>query len=173
MFFFTVILRNQSKMQLCPCIRLSLEIRGGSLCRHRSAMHVPVPEPCDIPDELRSTVRGKNVGEGDDSFCTRVRMASCSCSVQTQNSLLCIRASTSSEMARSKWLQTQPISCTRFMDTFTVQGCPCSGGCFQLSRVQLKSYFELFSAVRQAFTDRFREFLEFENEYFSRILKLQ
>ena len=36
------------------------------LYRHRSAQHIPVPDPFNIPEELRSTVRGKNVGPEDE-----------------------------------------------------------------------------------------------------------
>ena len=39
-----------------------------SLYRHRQAEHIPVPDPCDIPEELQTTVRGKSVGPDDENF---------------------------------------------------------------------------------------------------------
>ena len=41
------------------------EIRA-SLYHHCSAQHIPVPDPCNIPEKLRSTVRGKNVEPEDE-----------------------------------------------------------------------------------------------------------
>lgn len=42
-----------------------------SLYRHREAENIPVPNPSDIPDELRTTLRGKNVGSNDENFHER------------------------------------------------------------------------------------------------------
>jgi len=39
--------------------------------RHRAATHIPVPNPFDIPDELKTTVRGKSVNEIDENFQER------------------------------------------------------------------------------------------------------
>ena len=36
------------------------------LARTRTATHIPVPDPCDIPDELRTTLRGKSIPSQDD-----------------------------------------------------------------------------------------------------------
>jgi MULE transposase domain len=41
------------------------------LSRHRDALHVPVPDPFNIPDELRTTYRGKNVNETDINYLER------------------------------------------------------------------------------------------------------
>ena len=40
------------------------EIRR-QLYRHRDATHIPVPDPFDLPDELRTTIRGKSVDTSD------------------------------------------------------------------------------------------------------------
>ena len=41
------------------------------LRRHREATHIPVPNPRDIPDELRVTLRGNSVVPGDDNYKER------------------------------------------------------------------------------------------------------
>jgi hypothetical protein len=46
------------------------EIRG-ALYRHSAWQNIPVPDPLDIPEELRSTVRGKSVGPEDENFLER------------------------------------------------------------------------------------------------------
>jgi len=42
-----------------------------SLMRHRTATNIPVPNPCDIPDELRTTLQGKSVESKDANFQER------------------------------------------------------------------------------------------------------
>lgn len=46
------------------------EVRS-SLCRQRTATHVPVPDPCNIPEELRTTLRGKSVDVNDVNYNER------------------------------------------------------------------------------------------------------
>jgi len=41
------------------------------LNRHRAEAHIPVPNPFDIPEELRTTMRGKSIEEGDEHFQER------------------------------------------------------------------------------------------------------
>lgn len=41
------------------------------LYRHRDSTHIPVPDPNDIPEELRTTYRGKNVNVDDVSYMER------------------------------------------------------------------------------------------------------
>jgi MULE transposase domain len=38
------------------------------LYRHRDATHIPVPDPCDLPEELTTTHRGKNVTADDVNY---------------------------------------------------------------------------------------------------------
>jgi len=35
------------------------------LCRHRSVRCIAVPDPLNLPDELRTTLRGREVNDGD------------------------------------------------------------------------------------------------------------
>jgi len=35
------------------------------LCRHRTVRCIPVPDPLNLPDELRTTLRGREVEDGD------------------------------------------------------------------------------------------------------------
>jgi hypothetical protein len=41
------------------------------LYRHRDSTHIPVPDPCDIPAELRTTLRGKSVDVDDSIYMER------------------------------------------------------------------------------------------------------
>jgi hypothetical protein len=133
------------------------EIRG-ALYRHRSANHIPVPDPCDIPDELRTTMRGKNVGPEDEHFHENFLLYSGQngkllvfCAV-SELKILCesefIICDGTFEMAPNSSYQLYTLH-----GFYHEEGLPLVWAL--LPNKSRGTYVELFTAIRKAFEERF------------------
>ena len=135
------------------------EIRA-SLYRHRSAQHIPVPDPFNIPEELRSTVRGKNVGPEDENYNERFLLYSgqdgkllvfcCDTELLTLFNSEYVIGDGTFEMAPGSSYQ-----------LYTLHGFLHGEGqalvWALLPNKSKATYVELFTAIRQAFADRYQQ----------------
>ena len=130
------------------------EIRG-SLDRHRSVQHVPVPDPFNIPQELRSTIHGKNVNEEDVNYNERFLLYS-----RQEGRLLVFSAySELSTLYNSEYVigdGTFEMSPDSSYQLYTLhdfgrgEGLPLVWAL--LPNKTRNTYIELFTAIRDAFT---------------------
>lgn len=133
------------------------EIRG-SLYRHRSWQNIPVPDPCDIPEELRSTVRGKSVEPEDENFNERFLLYS-----GQDGKLLIFGADTElTTLFHSEYIiadGTFEMAPDSSYQLYTVHGILHGEGSpllwALLPNKTKATYVEMFSVIQQAFRERF------------------
>jgi hypothetical protein len=133
------------------------EIRG-SLYRHRSRQNIPVPDPCDIPEELRSTVRGKSVEPEDENFNEPFLLYS-----GQNGKLLVFGADTElTTLFHSEYIiadGTFEMAPDSSYQLYTLHGLLCGEGIplvwALLPNKTRATYVEMFSAIQQAFLKRF------------------
>lgn len=129
-----------------------------SLYRHRAAENIPVPNPCDIPAELRTTLRGKSVGPNDENFQERFLLYS------GQNGQLLVFCADSElvKLYNSDYVvcdgtfEMSPNSSYQLYSMhgfYREEGMPLVWGL--LPNKTKKTYVELFNSIRAAFVEKF------------------
>lgn len=135
------------------------EVRG-ALYKHRAARHTPVPDPTDVPDQLRTTMRGKSVGPQDSKYQERFLLYS-----GQGGKLLVFAADTELEtLHQSEYIicdGTFEMSPNSSYQLYTLHGM-CRGEGMPLvwcllPNKSLATYIELFTAIRQALMTRYED----------------
>ena len=147
---------QQSVVALFPTFD---EIRG-SLYKHRSAEHTPIPDPLNLPDELRTTVRGKSVGPDDVNYQERFLLYS-----GQEGKLLVFSADTelrtlfdSDYVVCDGTFEMAPDCCYQL---YTLHGYNRGEGMplvwALLPNKSKRTYVELFTCIRNAFAEKFND----------------
>ena len=133
------------------------EIRG-SLYKHHATQNISVPNPCDIPEELCTTVRGKSVGPLDENYLETFLLHS-----GQGGKLLIFSADTELKtLSESEYIVcdgTFEMAPNSSFQLYTLQGFYGEEGLplvwALLPNKSHQTYVELFSTIRQAFADKF------------------
>jgi hypothetical protein len=131
-----------------------------SLYHHRTSQHIPVPDPYNIPEELRTTLRGKSVSSEDANFQERFLLYS-----GQDGKLLLFCADTELKtLYNSEFIicdGTFEMCPNSSFQLYTLHGFLNGEGlalAWALLPNKTKStYVELFASIRKAFEDKFND----------------